>query len=94
MLTNTPGELQLTASCAVKSPRCDLFCNLTGAEESCSGFSRKFPKLRAMAMFMSDKVAVKMNLLYPEARKREVFFCDGLFFGFFFPLYKESSVLH
>lgn len=72
VLTNTPGELQLTASCAVKSPRCDLFCNLTGAEESCNEFSIKIPKVRVRAMFMSDKVAVKMNLLYPEDRKREL----------------------
>lgn len=45
-------------------------------------------------MFMSDKVAVKMNLLYPEARKREVFFCDRLGFFFFILLYEESSVLY
>lgn len=43
-----------------------------------------------MAMFMSDKVAVKMNLLYPEARKREVFFCDRLGFFFFFFYFMKS----
>lgn len=38
-----------------------------------------------MAMFMSDKVAVKIQFLYPEAGKREVFCCYrlGHFFGGF-----------
>lgn len=92
VLTNTPGELQLTASCAVKSPRCDLFCNLTGAEESCNEFSIKILQLRVRAMFKSDKVVVKMNLLYPEDRKREISL-DCLQFVSL-SLHKESSVLH